>query len=160
MAIPFGVKLLGVAANLPLLRHFSGRYSHLKGYWAANPSCSPEEVGPSPALGTRPDLVEWLWNDIHNKIPSSRRWVVMGTPVLTHPDSEIVFAFAAGANYALRLPPDTRRTAIAAGANWSTGTGSATVDLSAIGEEWVFGMGQRDAEEWWQSAFEYSARAM
>jgi hypothetical protein len=157
MTIPFGVKLLGVEANLPLLRHLSGRYSHLKGYWAANPSCSPEDVGPSPALGTRPDLVEWLWTHMQGSVPSSRRWVVLGTPVLVNPDSEIVFAFAAGSNYTLRLPAHTREAAISAGAKRSTGTGGATVDLSVIGEEWVFGMGQSDAEEWWHRALEYAA---
>ena len=155
MAIPFGVRLLGIDANLPLLRHLSGRYSHLKRYWAANPSCSPEDVGPSPALGTRPDLVEWLWTHIQGRIPSSRRWVV-----LANPDSEIVFAFAAGSNYALRLPARAREAAISAGAKRVMGTGSATVDLSVIGEEWVFGMGQSDAEEWWQRALEYSASTM
>jgi hypothetical protein len=157
MGIPFGVRLLGIEANLSLLRHLSGRYSHLKGYWAANPSCSPEDVGPSPALGTRPHLVEWLWEHIQRRIPSSRPWVVLGTPVLVNPDSEIVFAFAAGSDYALRLPAQTREAAIAAGAKRSAGTGGATVNLSVIGEEWVFGMGQSDAEEWWHRALEYSA---
>src|SRR5215469_11950182 len=116
MAPPFGIKLLGVNANIPLLRHLSGRYSHRKRYREANPSCSPEDVGPQPALGTRPDLVEWLWGHIHSRLPSSRRWVVFGTVVLVNPESEIIFAFAAGTNYALRLPDSTLELAIAAGA--------------------------------------------
>jgi hypothetical protein len=94
---------------------------------------------------------------MQGSVPSSRRWVVLGTPVLVNPDSEIVFAFAAGSNYALRLPAHTREAAISAGAKRSTGTGGATVDLSVIGEEWVFGMGQSDAEEWWHRALEYAA---
>jgi hypothetical protein len=158
MPLPFGVRLVGIEANLPLLRHLSGRYGHLNKYWAENPSCSPEDVGPAPALGTRPDLVNWLWKHIHSRIPLSRPWVVLGTAVLAHPDSEIVFAFAAGTRYALRLPAHTRKLAIAAGAKRKTGTGGSAMDLATIGDEWVFGTGPRDAEEWWDSAFEYSAR--
>jgi hypothetical protein len=157
MSLPFGVKLLGVEANLPLLKRLDGRYSHTNEYWKSNPSCSPESLGPCPALGTRPDLVEWLWVHIHSRIPASRRWVVMGTASLVNPKSEIVFAFAAGTFYALRLPVPTRDIAIAAGAVSSTRIGLSAAQLSMLGEEWVTGMGVNDAEEWWQSAFEYSA---
>jgi hypothetical protein len=158
MGLTFGVKLLGVEANLPLLRHLSGRYSHLKRYWEANPSRSPEDVGPAPALGTLPDLVEWLWNHIHSRVPSSRRWVVLGTAVLVNPESEVIFAFAAGSDYALRLPKGVREKAIVAGAHRTSGSGASAIDLSRIGDEWVFGIGSADAEEWWHSAFEYSGR--
>jgi hypothetical protein len=75
---------------------------------------------------------------------------------LVNPDSEIVFAFAAGTNYALRLPTRTREMAIAAGATCMAGA----VALSVIGDDWVFGTGQSDAEEWWHSAFKYSSTAM
>ena len=156
MVLPFGIKVLGVEANAPLLRHLSRRYSHLKGYWEANPSRSPEEVGPAPALGTLPDLITWLWEHIHSRVPSSTRWVVSGTAVLVNPESEIIFAFAAGSNYALRLPEKMRKNAVAAGAQQKIGSGASTIDLADIGEEWVFGMGTADAEEWWDSAFEYS----
>ena len=157
MAIPFGVRLLGVTPNLPLLHHLSNRYGHLKRYWAANPSCSPEDVGVAPALGTRSDLMKWLWEHIHSRIPMSRRWVVLGTAVLVHPESEIIFAFAAGPDYALRLPENTRQLAVAAGAQTKKGTGRAAIDLSPLGGEWVFGLGQADAEGWWESAFKYAA---
>jgi hypothetical protein len=60
MTIRFGVRLLGMEANQPLLRYLSERYAHRKKYWTENPSCSPTELGPSPALGAEPKLVEWL----------------------------------------------------------------------------------------------------
>ena len=157
MSLPFGVKLLGVEANLPLLKRLDGRYSHKNKYWRSNPSCSPESLGPFPALGTQPDLIEWLWDHIYSRIPASRRWVVLGTPALVNPDSEIIFAFAAGTFYALRLPTPTREAAIAAGAADATRIGVSPFLLSKLGDEWVIGMFARDAEEWWQSAFEYSA---
>lgn len=157
MSLPFGVKLLGIEANLPLLKRLEGRYSHKNEYWKSNPSCSPESLGPSPALGTHPDAIEWLWDHIHSRLPESRRWVVLGTPALVNPDSEIVFAFAAGTFYALRLPTPTREAALAAGAVGATRTGALSPVLSMLGDEWVRGMFARDAEERWQSAFEYSA---
>ena len=107
MSLPFGVKLLGVEANLPLLKRLEGRYSHKNEYWKSNPSCSPESLGPFPELGTHPDLIEWLWDHIYSRIPASRRWVVLGTPALVNPNSEIVCAFAACPFYALRLPTTT-----------------------------------------------------
>lgn len=64
MSLPFGVKLLGVEANLPLLKRLEGRYSHKNEYWKSNASWSPESLGPFPALGTHPDLIEWLWDHI------------------------------------------------------------------------------------------------
>jgi hypothetical protein len=81
----------------------------------------------------------------------------LGTATLVNPESEIIFAFAAGTFYALRLPVPTRDIAIAAGAVSSTRIGGSAVQLSMLGEEWVIGMGVKDAEEWWRSAFEYSA---
>jgi hypothetical protein len=160
MALPFGIKLMGNNANVPLLHYLSKRYSHQKSYWAANPSCSREDVGPAPGLGTHPDVIEWLWKHMHERIPSSRCWVVLGTPVLVHPVSEVVFAFAGGTCYALRLPADVREVAVAAGAKQRIiGTSGAIGDLSAIGEEWVYGMFRKDHEEWWRRAFEHSAPA-
>ncbi len=77
----------------------------------------------------------------------SRRWVVFETATLVHPDSEIVFAFAEGDFYALRLPPHSRQIAESLGAE----------GIGSLGDDWVIGMGQSDAEKWWQSAFEHSA---
>ncbi len=143
MPLPFGVKLLGVDANTALLQRLKKRYSHPK---TTDPSYSPEGRG-NLLLGARPEMVDWLWTHIHSRIPESRRWVVFETATLVHPDSEVVLAFAEGDFYALRLPADSRQFAESLGAE----------KMATLGDDWVIGMGQRDAEEWWQSAFEHSA---
>jgi len=155
MPIPFGVKLLGVQENSRLLPWLLSRYREARNTWAANPSCSPDDV-PNPyfSLGTRPDVIEWVWKDIQRTVPSSRRWVAMGTPVLVHPDSEIVFMFAMGTGYAIRLPEEARAQAIAVGAKRSIGR----MDLTAVTDDWVVGMGSKDKPEWWLSAFESASK--
>jgi hypothetical protein len=143
MPLPFGVKLMGVDANAVVLQRLKRRYSHPK---TTNPSYSPEGRGDI-MLGARPEIVDWLWTHIHSRIPKSRKWVVFETATLVHPDSEIVFAFAEGDFYALRLPPPLRQIAVSAGAK----------RMAGLGEDWVFGMGLSDTEEWWQSAFDSSS---
>ena len=143
MSLPFGVKLLGVDANAALLQRLKRRYSHPK---ATNPSYSPEGRVDLP-LGARPEIVDWLWTHIHSRIPKARRWVVFETATLVHPDSEVIIAFAEGGFYAMRLPEQSRRNAVLVGAKTMT-------DLE---DDWVTGMGEADAEEWWRSAFEHSA---
>jgi hypothetical protein len=130
-------------SNTAVLQRLKKRYSHPK---TTNPSYSPEGRGNLP-LGARPGMVDWLWTHIHSRIPESRRWVVFETATLVHPDSEIVLAFAEADFSALRLPAHSRQIAKCAGAE----------RIATLGEDWVTGMGQRDAEEWWQSAFEHSA---
>jgi hypothetical protein len=142
MPIPFGVKLLGVGANAAVLKRLKNRFSHPK---TTNPTHSPEGLGS--LLGARPEMVDWLWTRIHKRIPDSRRWVVSETATLVHPDSEIIFAFAEGGYYALRLPADSRNMAEFAGAK----------RLADLGDDWVIGMRKSDPEEWWQSAFEHSS---
>jgi hypothetical protein len=151
MTIRFGVRLLGIEANQPLLRYLSGRYAHGKKYWTENPSCSPTELGPSPALGAKPKLVEWLWTHLHAKIPSSRCWVVLGTAALVNPGSEVVFAFVAGGICALRVPPQACKALTATDEN-----GSSYGTSSLIGNGWVE-MATEHAEEWSQCAFDYSS---
>ena len=66
----------------------------------------------------------------------------------------------AGSGYALRLPVATREAAIAAGAKgWTERTDRSAPDLSVIGEEWVFAMGDGDDEHWWHSALEYASHS-
>jgi hypothetical protein len=103
-----------------------------------------------------PEVVNWLWASVYEAVPLARRWILLGTPVLAHPTSATVFAFAAGASYGLRLPPETRRAAISAGARSSGFIQGTVVDLSDLGEDWLIGMGSEDKIEWWRSAFDHS----
>src|SRR5688572_19880145 len=80
------------------------------------PSRSPDAVDdPYMNLGTHPDLVLRLWQEITKDLPARCDWVVYGAPALVRPDSGIVFGYAGGTHtYALRLPPAERAEVSAA----------------------------------------------
>jgi hypothetical protein len=157
MNIPLSARIVGLEENKPLVRFLTGRYSHGNKFWSENPSVPAEEVGLSAPLGTIPEVQAWLWTHIHSFLPESKCWVVLGTPVLVNPHSGIIFAFAAGPTYALRLPNESRQTAIEMGARQVKRNGGATVDLSQLGDKWVIGLGRQDSPDWWKSAFEFSS---
>jgi hypothetical protein len=148
-------------------------------------SCSPDSVNnPYYNLGTHPDLVTRLWDEIAAELPVQCKWVVCGTPALVRPDSGIVFAFAGGTfTYALRLPPTARAELVAAAlvkantwaamANLSGNDhenyvkahagdvweycGGSTLDIRTIGEQWVFGRFLNDEVRWCRTAYDFAA---
>ena len=73
--------------------------------------CSPDEVDdPYLTLGTHPDLVMRLWDELPTRLEPGCRWVVGRRPVLMRRDSGVVFGVAIGTMfYALRLPGPARR---------------------------------------------------
>lgn len=123
------------------------------------PSVSPDSVSdPYYNLGTHPDLVEQLWDNVTKKLTQDCRWVVYGRPALVHPTTGIVFAFASGTHtYALRLPEPERQAALRAGATRThTYTDGSTFDLSDVGEEWVFGGWLKGEEDWCLAAYQFA----
>lgn len=130
-------------------------------------SCAPGEVAdPYMSLGTHPELVGRLWDELGSKLPRDCRWVVYGTPALVHPDSGVIFAFGGGTQtYAFRLPERERDAALAAGATSvheypaypELNIERSSLDLAVIGKEWVFGGWHKGEEHWCLSAFSYAA---
>lgn len=121
------------------------------------PSIAPAAVDkPYWNLGTHPDLVERLWDDLTRDLPADCRWVLYGTPVLVHPQSGIVFGFAHGTYpYALRLPPAVRDAALAAEAKRvHTYSDGSRLDLATLGPEWVMGGWRKGEEAWGLAAYE------
>lgn len=101
-------------------------------------------------LGTHPDLVERLWDQLTGALPVDCRVALFGSPALIEPHTATVFAFAGGTHtYALRLPTRERDEAIRAGATrvrrYPNGD---TLDLDAFGPAWVFGGWFRDEPKW------------
>ena len=94
------------------------RYLKCRGRTGLPALARPDEVPkPYETLGTHPDLVACLWDEIAAHLPADCRFVVFGTPALVPADSKIVFGFAGGTHtYALRLPEVTRQEAVLAGA--------------------------------------------
>lgn len=155
--------------NAGILAHLSepGRIGRSVSAARDCPSCSPDSVDDAHLrLGTHPDLVARLWDELGASLPEDCRWVVHGTPSLVHPASGIVFAFGCGTHtYALRLPPRLRPAALASGATtrWSypaypeLGIGASALDLASVGPEWVFGKWLPQECEWCRAAYAYAA---
>lgn len=129
--------------------------------------CSPAEVSdPYNSLGTHPDLVMRLWDELAGVLPADCRWVVFGTPALVRPDSGVMFGFAGGTHtYALRVPPDLKAAALSAGATTAhhypaypeLGIQASVLDLREIGDEWIFGGWLAAELEWCAAAYEFAS---
>jgi hypothetical protein len=121
----------------------------------------PEDVErPYEALGTHPDLVARLWDELGKALPVDCRAIFYGGPALIHPETGIVFGFAGGTHtYALRLPEPVRTEAIRAGASRIKHYPSQpSLDLSEVGEEWIFGGWHRGEEDWCRAAYDFAGR--
>ncbi|MEA2626421.1 MAG: hypothetical protein QOD06_2466 [Candidatus Binatota bacterium] len=145
-------RVLAHSANAPLISHFagSGRRPGLP------PVARPEDVEhPYYTLGTHPDLVARLWDELAKDLPTECRAVFLGVPALIHPTTGVVFAFAGGTHtYALRLPQPAREEALQAGAvRIHTYASQPALDVGAFGEEWVLGGWLRGEEAWCSAAY-------
>jgi hypothetical protein len=106
-------------------------------------------------LGTHPTVVDRLWGDLNQALPTDGRWLVFDGPALVHPDG-VLLAAAIGTQYALRLLSHDRDAAIAAGAEvvhhfQTVGT---TLDLAAtFGPDWVFGRFDEREPAWLLASF-------
>lgn len=139
--------VLGNPRNAGLRRHFHGRH----GGRALPAVAAPQAVrDPYYTLGTHPDLVARLWDELGGTLPTDCRVVFCGTPALAHPQTGTVFGFAGGTQtYALRLPEPQREDAIRRGAGRTKHYPSGrSLDLAAFGPEWVF-CGWFDEERAW-----------
>jgi hypothetical protein len=144
-------------ANAALCRYLRGR-SRV----GSSPLARPGDVPvPYETLGTHPDLVARLWDEITRRLPVDCRFVVLGAPALVRPDTRIVFGFAGGTHtYALRLPEDARREAVRAGARRvMVYPSEPSLDLDVIGAEWVLGGWLEGEERWCLAAYEFAGAA-
>ena len=122
--------------NRQVLRHCSGRRGQSPP--VASPSDHPD---PYRELGSHPDVVERVWEQLGAALPAEARVIVYGTPALVHPEAGVVLAMAYGTQYAFRVPDDLIDEARQAGCEtvhtWSTG---AATDLEQeLGRGWLFG---------------------
>lgn len=155
-------------ANSGVVRHLKAKASSPNAASVARSkeSCAPESVDdPYCNLGTHPELVSWLWDELTAKLPEVCKWVVYGSPVLVNPKSGIIFGFAGGTHtYALRLPPAERGAAIKAGckriskypAYPELQIKASELKLDDFGEEWLFGQFQACEKDWCLAAYEFS----
>lgn len=122
------------------------------------PNGAPEEH-PDPyfRLGTHPDLVARLWDEITISLPTRCQWIINNSPVLVHPASGIIFGYAGGTHtYALRLPSAVRQEALEQGAKRVHVYPGSTFDLDTVGEEWVLGWWFQDEARWCRAAYKFA----
>jgi hypothetical protein len=154
---PANIGILSYLGSRERLEHSVSRAREL-------PSCSPTSVkDPYTKLGSHPDLVTRLWDEVTVKLPVKCQWIVYGTPVLVNPLSGIIFAFCGGTHtYAFRLPLKEHQEAIYAGAKRinhypaiPSVIKASVLDLDTIGKEWVFGFWLKGEEEWCLAAYNF-----
>jgi len=93
-------------------------------------------------LGTHPDVVARLWDELANAFAADARAVVRATPALIDPSSGVIVAVGIGTTYALRLVPED--TAGRETIHRYTSVGR-TLDLAeTFGAGWVFGTWDAD----------------
>ena len=138
------------AANAGILRFLAAK--------GGRPLNGPPDSVPSPylSLGTHPDAVEWLWKTLNARLPADCRWIVLGTVVLVHPTTGILFACGGGTDYLLRLPPPLVPEALQQGATQvkTYGVRGRVLDLRDYDPSWVFGRWKRDEEGWCSAAYQ------
>ena len=143
-----------VAANEGVFRYLGGRPAAERD---ARPVTSPNDPSRdySWEVGAHPDVVERLWDQLGKNLPKTSRALVFGTPALVHPESGVVFAFALGTEYALRLPyrvwRDKRTAGLRTVAQW-TGGGSTDIEREC-GKEWILGSYTADEISWCEEVF-------
>jgi uncharacterized protein YggU (UPF0235/DUF167 family) len=101
----------------------------------------PPVRDPYMEAGCHPDAVERVWDRLGRALPRDCRALLGACPVLAHPLTGAVLAFAHGTAYAVLVPLEGLAVADSLGLRpthrWSNGK---VTDLSAeVGEGWCFG---------------------
>jgi hypothetical protein len=107
-------------------------------------------------LGTHPTIVDRLWDELNDALPTDARWLVFDGPALVHPGG-VILAAGIGTQYALRLLPADHAAAVDAGAELvhTFRTVGSTLDLPAgIGPDWVFGRFEQREGEWLLASYQ------
>jgi len=155
MPVTAGI-IAGHPANAGLRRHREAGRSRL------DPVRSPDEVvRPYDSLGTHPDLVARLWDELAGDLPRECRTIFFGGPALVHPGTGILFGFAEGTHtYALRLPEIERLEAQRQGAARVVRYGKGpSFDLTDVGPEWIFCRWYKGEEAWCRAAYDFAGTA-
>ncbi len=138
----------------------AGILAHLKktNWVVAISDCSPQDhPDPYLQLGTHPELVARLWDELSLLLPEPCQWIINERPVLVHPRTGIIFGYAEGTHaYALRLPLAIQQDALQQGAKRTYRYPDHLFHLDTFGEEWIFCNWYKDEELWCLAAYEFA----
>jgi hypothetical protein len=109
--------------------------------------------------GSHPDCVERVWDVLGATLPEDCKFLILGSAVLAHPSSGVVFAMPYGTRYALWIPEPQHTDAVAVGlvptAAWSSGE---PTDLTReLGPGWLFGAWKAEEVAWLAAAYKAAA---
>lgn len=107
-------------------------------------------------LGSHPDVVQRVLDELGADLPREARLVVYGNPALVLPDNGIIVAVALGTTYALRIPADRWQEAVAAKAKQvhQYSAPQRALDVSReFGPDWFFGQWHRAEPAWCRGPF-------
>jgi hypothetical protein len=115
---------------------------------------SPESVRDAYyQLGSHPDIVERVWDQLGRLLPCATRCLVYGTPVLVHKSSGIIIAICNGTQYNLRITTtsqtEARERGLKTKVRWSTGQEMDA--MLVLGEDWLFGAWEKEEISWCQA---------
>lgn len=115
----------------------------------------PPVQDPYTEAGCHPEAVERVWDRLGKALLLDCRALLGHRPVLAHPLTGAVLAFAYGTAYAVLIPLDqvaaTDAVGLRATRSWSDGEAT---DLSAeVGEGWRFGAWRDEEYDWCQQAY-------
>lgn len=119
----------------------AGVLGYLQRAGADQPDPHPDEADRY-HLGTHPDIVAHLWDELAAAFDDDARAVVHGSPALVDPASGVVMVVGLGTTYALRLTSADAAGGTTLHVYSSVGR---TLDLAAaFGPGWVFGSRAHD----------------
>jgi hypothetical protein len=116
-----------------------------------------EVADPWYGLGTRPDIIEIMWN-LDDTLPQRCRWVFWGRPALVHPDTGVVFAIGIGTiGHVIRLPPQVLEAAEPQHAmTVVSGNPGQTFNIGPAGPEWSFVSPRPPEAAWCRAAYDFA----
>jgi len=116
-----------------------------------------EVADPRYGLGTRPDIIELMWN-LDDTLPQQCRWVFWGRPALVHPDTGVVFAIGIGTiGHVIRLPPQVLEAAEPRHARTVvSGNPGQTFNIGPAGPEWRFVSPRPPEAAWCRAAYDFA----
>ena len=107
------------------------------------------------SLGSHPDVVVKVWDQLGAVLPPAARCVVLGRPALSDPGCGVILALTLGTAYALRLAEDDLGAALTAGLRPSHtyNVPGSTLDAEAtFGPTWLFGRFDANEPAWLAAA--------
>jgi hypothetical protein len=101
-------------------------------------------------LGSHPDIVERVWDQLGSILPQDCRCIVFSTPGLVTPRSGILLAKAFGTQYIIRIPRTAVADAVQAGAKtkMTWGPNHVTYLTQDYGDDWIFGQWLKQEPDW------------